>query len=46
MSPMVAKPFVRDSVQLRTIHTLSFLADINDSQARPDIPVEDLPTHA
>ena len=46
MSPMVTKPFVCNSVQLRTIHALSFLADINDSQSRSDLPVEDLPTHA
>jgi hypothetical protein len=43
---MVKKPFVCNSVQLRTIHALSFFADINDSQSRPDLPVEDLPTHA
>src|SRR5438552_12155839 len=46
MSPMVTKPLVCNSVQLRTIHALSFLADINDSQSRSDLPVEDLPTHA
>ena len=46
MSPMVTKPFVCNSVQLRTIHALSFFADINDSQSWPDLPVEDLPTHA
>src|SRR5437867_9154308 len=45
-SPLVAKPFVCDSVQLRAIHTLAFLADINDSHSRPDLPVEDLSTHA
>lgn len=46
MSPMVEEPFVCNSVQLRTIHALSFFADINDSQSRSDLPVEDLPTHA
>jgi hypothetical protein len=46
MSPMVAEPFVCNSVQLRTIHALSFFADINDSQSWPELPVKDLPTHA
>jgi hypothetical protein len=46
MSPMVTEPFVCNSVQLRTIHALSFFADINDSQSWPDLPVKDLPTHA
>jgi len=46
MSSMVTKQFVCNSVQLRTINALSFFADINDSQSRSDLPVEDLPTHA
>jgi len=46
MTPLITKPFVCDSVQLRTIHTLSFLADVNDSQSWPDLPIEDVATHA
>ena len=46
MTPLITKPFVCDSVQLRTIHALSFLADVNDSQSWPDLPIEDVATHA
>jgi hypothetical protein len=46
MIPLITKPFVCDSVQLCTIHTLSFLADVNDAQSRPDLPIEDVATHA
>jgi hypothetical protein len=43
---LITKPFVCDSVQLRTIHTLAFLADVNNSQSWPDLPIEDVATHA
>jgi len=46
MIPLITKPLVCDTVQLRTIHTLSFLADVNDSQSRPDLPIEEVATHA
>jgi hypothetical protein len=46
MIPHITKPFVCDSVQLCTIDTLSFLADVNDPQLRPDLPIEDVATHA
>jgi hypothetical protein len=46
MIPLITKPFVCDSVQLRAIDTLSFLADVNDAQLRSDLPIEDVATHA